>query len=76
MGRFEDSISISGKTYTHTNQTEKVCQAKENQPMATSKASWRKQSNPNLKRNEGKPYLDENGNPIKEEIEKIILSRK
>jgi hypothetical protein len=76
MGRFEDTIALSGKTYQHTTEGEIVPKAKDMPQMATSKAPWRIKKNKNLKRNEGQPYLDNEGNPIPSEVEKILKNKK
>jgi hypothetical protein len=77
MGRFDEyTVTLSGKTYTNTNQAEIVSQAKYKQPMGNSKAYWKTKKNKNLIKNEGLSYLDEDGNPIKEEVLKILSNKK
>lgn len=75
MGKFEDTTTFSGKTYEHISSSEKVSQAKDMPQMASSKASWRVKKKPIPKDDSIFPYLDEEGNPIKEEVEKLLYEK-
>lgn len=81
MGIFQE-LSISGITYTtpsiaETNAGQDNISKPYNhttQPIISSTAKWRIKNEKPLLRNKGLDYLDENGNPIEEEVVKILLN--
>jgi hypothetical protein len=73
MGKFEDTITFSGKTYEHITNDEIVKQARDIPPNCGIVA-FNKRPKKKLKPNCW-TYIDDNGNIIQDEVEKVLRNK-